>query len=376
MIIGCPKEIKNHEYRVGLTPAGAHSLVLAGHEVRVEKAAGARVGFTDAAYSAAGAIVVAQAEEVYAASLIIKVKELQPAEFPLTRPGQVLYCYHHLAPDPQLLQHMLASGASCVAYETVADAAGDLPLLAPMSRIAGRLAPQVGAWALQMANGGAGILLGGVPGVLPAKVVIIGAGSVGANAAEIAVGMGADVTLIDRGIKKLEKIDAIYRGRIKTAVNDPLTLADAVADADLVVGAVLIPGQLAPKLISRELLRRMRPGSVIIDVGIDQGGISQASQPTSHSDPIFVAEGVVHYCVPNMPAAVARTATLALTQATLPHALALANLGLKAALAQDAGLALGLQIHAGQVTHEGLARDVGRAYTRPENLSHGDFLRS
>ena len=376
MIIGCPKEIKNHEYRVGLTPAGVHSLVLAGHEVRVEKAAGLRVGFSDAAYADAGAEIVAAAREVYSAELIVKVKELQPAEYPLTKPGQLLYCYHHLAPDPELLQHMLDSGVSCVAYETVTDAQGDLPLLAPMSRIAGRLAPQVGSWALQMANGGGGILLGGVPGVLPARVVIIGAGSVGANAAEIAVGMGAEVTLIDRGVGKLEKIDAIYRGRIKTAVNNPLTLATAVADADLVVGAVLIPGQLAPKLISRELLKRMRPGSVIVDVGIDQGGISEASQPTSHSDPIFVAEGVVHYCVPNMPSAVARTATLALTQATLPYALALANLGLKEASARDAGLLNGLQVHQGRVTHEGLARDVGREYTSPINLSHGDALRS
>ena len=371
MIIGCPREIKNHEYRVGLTPAGVGSLVLAGHEVRVEKAAGARVGFPDAAYAAAGARVVDSAREVYAASLIVKVKELQPAEYALTRPGQVLYGYHHFAPEPQLLQQMLDAGVSCVAYETVGDAAGNLPLLAPMSRIAGRLAPQVGAWALQMANGGAGLLLGGVPGVPPARVVIIGAGSVGAHAAQIAVGMGAAVTLIDRGTEKLERLDAVYRGRIATAVSDPLTLAAAVEAADLVVGAVLIPGQLAPKLIPRELLRRMRPGSVIVDVGIDQGGISEASRPTSHTDPIFVAEGVVHYCVPNMPAAVARTATLALTQASLPHALALANLGLKEALARDAGLALGLQVHAGQVTHAGLARDLGRAYTSPLDALSG-----
>ena len=366
MIIGCPREIKNHEYRVGLTPAGVRSLVQAGHEVRVESAAGERVGFSDQAYAAAGAILVAEAQDVYAAALIIKVKELQPREFPLTRPGQLLFCYHHLAPDPGLLQQMLDAGVSCLAYETVSDAAGELPLLAPMSRIAGRLAPQVGAWALQMANGGSGILLGGVPGVLPAKVVIVGAGSVGAHAAQIAVGMGADVTLLARGTRKLATLDAIYRGRIKTALAEPLTLAAAVADADLVVGAVLLPGQLAPKLISRQLLGRMRPGSVIVDVDIDQGGISEASRPTSHSAPLLVAEGVVHYCVPNMPSAVARTATLALTQATLPYALALANLGLKAALAQDAGLAQGLQVHAGCVCHEGLARDTGRAYSQAD----------
>lgn len=369
MIVGCPKETKDHEYRVGLSPAGAHSLVLAGHTVLIETNAGARVGFSDQAYGEAGARVVETPAEVYGQSaLIIKVKELQPPEYALTRAGQLLYCYHHLAPDPELLAHMLSCGVSCVAYETVADAAGKLPLLAPMSRIAGRLAPQVGAWALQMANGGEGVLLGGVPGVPPAKVVIIGAGSVGANAAQIAVGMGAEVTLFDRGTEKLERLDAIYRGRIQTAVNDPLTLAASLRQADLVVGAVLIPGQLAPKLISFELLRQMRPGSVIVDVGIDQGGISEASRPSSHSEPIFVAEGVTHYCVPNMPAAVARTATLALTQATLPYAMALANLGLKAALARDPGLALGLQVHEGKVTHEGLARDVGRAYTSPENL--------
>ena len=360
MIVGCPKEIKDHEYRVGLIPAGVHALVQAGHAVRIETNAGARVGFDDAAYATAGAQIVGSAAEAYQADLVIKVKELQAAEFPLTRTGQMLYCYQHLAPDPDLLQHMLDSGVSCIAYETVTDERGNLPLLAPMSRIAGRLAPQVGAWALQMANGGSGVLLGGVPGVPPAKVVVIGAGSVGASATQIAVGMGADVTVIDLNIERLAALDALYRGRIKTVVNDPLTLATAVRDADLAIGAVLIPGKLAPRLISRELLRQMRPGSVIVDVAIDQGGISAASQPTSHTQPLCVAEGILHYCVPNMPAAVARTATLALTQATLPQALALANLGLKAALAADAGLAAGLQVHAGQVTHGGLAQDLGR----------------
>lgn len=360
MIVGCPRETKNHEYRVGLTPGGAHALVLAGHEVLVEKDAGQRMGLTDEAYRQAGATVVASPAEVYGRSaLVIKVKELQPPEYALTRPGQILYCYQHLAPDPELLRHMLDSGLSCVAYETVTDARGELPLLAPMSRIAGRLAPQVGAWALQMANGGAGVLLGGVPGVPPARVVVVGAGNVGAEAARIAVGMGAEVTVIDRGLEKIERLDALYRGRIKTMVAEPLALADAVAEADLVVGAVLIPGKLSPKLVSRPLLRRMRPGSVIVDVGIDQGGISEASRPTSHSAPLIVEEGVVHYCVPNMPSAVARTATLALTQATLPHALALADLGLAAALARDAGLAAGLQVHRGQVTHAGLAEDTG-----------------
>lgn len=363
MIIGCPKETKNHEYRVGLTPAGAHALVLDGHSVLVERDAGRRVGFDDAAYAAAGASIVATPDEIYGHSdLVIKVKELQPPEYALTRPGQVLYCYQHIAPDPDLLRHMLDSGLSCVAYETVTDARGELPLLAPMSRIAGRLAPQMGAWALQMANGGSGILLGGVPGVPPARVVVIGAGNVGAEAVRVAVGMGAEVTVIDRGLEKIDRLDALYRGRIKTLVAEPLSLAAAVAEADLVVGAALIPGKLSPKLVPRDLLRRMRPGSVIVDVGIDQGGISEASRPTSHSAPLFVEEGVVHYCVPNMPSAVARTATLALTQATLPHARSLARLGLAGAVAEDPGLAMGLQIHGGQVTHEGLAEDTGMPF--------------
>lgn len=363
MHVGVPKEIKNHEYRVGLTPAGVHALTLAGHEVFVETKAGARIGFADADYVAAGARIAANAAEAYGqADMVVKVKELQAAEFPLTRPGQLLFAYQHFAPDPDLLQHVIDCGLSCVAYETVADAHGELPLLAPMSRVAGRLAPQVGAWALQMANGGAGVLLGGVAGVAPGKVVIVGAGNVGTNALQIAVGMGAQVTLFDRGIEKIAALDRIYRGRISTCVADPLTLERAVADADLVIGAVLVPGKLSPKFISRALLRKMRPGSVIVDVGIDQGGIAETSRPTSHTNPIFVEEGIVHYCVPNMPSAVARTATLALTQATLPYALKLAKLGLRRALEEDAGLMEGLQVHAGKVTHAGLAEDTRRTF--------------
>lgn len=366
MKVGVPKEIKNHEYRVGLTPAGAHALTLAGHEVVVETNAGARIGFSDAEYVSAGARIAASAAEAYgSADMVIKVKELQAAEFPLTRPGQLLFAYQHFAPDPDLLQHVIDCGLSCVAFETVADAHGELPLLAPMSRVAGRLAPQVGAWALQMANGGAGVLLGGVAGVAPAKVVIVGAGNVGTNALQIAVGMGAQVTLFDRGISKIAALDRIYRGRIATCVADPLTIERAVADADLVIGAVLIPGKLSPKVISRTLLRRMRPGSVIVDVGIDQGGIAETSRPTSHSTPTFVEEGIIHYCVPNMPSAVARTATLALAQATLPYAMQLANLGLRRALAEDVGLMEGLQVHAGKVTHAGLAEDAKRPFTPP-----------
>jgi alanine dehydrogenase len=366
MRIGVPKEIKNHEYRVGLTPAGAHALTLAGHEVIVEMNAGARTGFADADYAAAGARIAANAAEAYgSADMVVKVKELQAAEFPLTRPGQLLFAYQHFAPDPDLLQHVIDCGLSCVAYETVADAHGRLPLLAPMSRVAGRLAPQVGAWALQMANGGAGVLLGGVAGVAPGKVVIVGAGNVGGNAVQIAAGMGAEVTLFDSDIGKIAALDQIYRGRIATGVVDPLTLERAVADADLVIGAVLIPGKLSPKLISRALLRRMRPGSVIVDVGIDQGGIAETSRPTSHAEPLFVEEGILHYCVPNMPSAVARTATLALTQATLPYALKLASLGLRRAVEEDAGLMQGLQVHAGKLTHAGLAEDAKRTFTPP-----------
>jgi alanine dehydrogenase len=289
------------------------------------------------------------------------VKELQRSEFALVRPGQVLFCYHHLAPAPELLREMLAARVTCVAYETVSAADGSLPLLVPMSQIAGRLAPQVGAWALQMANGGSGVLLGGVPGVAPARVLIIGGGTVGQGAARIAIGMGADVTLLDRDPARLARLEEVYGARLKTIVSTPAAIAAALPDADLVVGAVLIPGKLAPKLIRREDLRRMRPGSALVDVAIDQGGIAETSHPTSHSAPLYVQEGVVHYCVTNMPSAVARTATLALTQATLPFALELANLGVETAVRSDSRLMAGLQVHAGLVTHTGLAQDAGRA---------------
>ena len=362
MRIGVPKEIKNHEYRVGLTPAGAHVLAAAGHEVRIEARAGAAVGFDDAAYRAAGAQVVATAAEAYASDLVIKVKELQPAEFALTRPGQILFCYQHLAPDPALLAAMLERKVSCVAYETVTAADGSLPLLVPMSEIAGRLAIQVGAWALMMANGGSGILLSGVPGVAPGKVVIIGGGTVGVNAARIAIGMGADVTLLDRSPARLRTLEQVFGARLKTRFSEPQAIRALTRDADLVVGAVLLPGKLSPKLIHRDDVAAMRPGSVIVDVGIDQGGIAETSRPTSHSNPLYIESGVVHYCVPNMPSAVARTATLSLTQATLPYAVELAAQGLRAALTADAGLRGGLQVHAGHITHRDLAADVGRPY--------------
>ncbi|MBL8482506.1 MAG: alanine dehydrogenase, partial [Rhodocyclaceae bacterium] len=337
MLIGVPREIKNHEYRVGLTPSGVHALARAGHVVRVERSAGERVGFDDADYQAAGAQLAATAAEIYRAQLVVKVKELQPAEVPLTAPGQILFCYQHLAPDPLLVDQLLAARVSCVAFETVGDGRGGLPLLAPMSRIAGRLAPQVGAWALQMANGGSGVLLGGVPGVAPARVVVIGAGSVGVNAVQIAAGMGAEIIVLDRNIERLETLDRQWRGRVVTRVAEPLVLEQTVAAADLVIGAVLLPGKRAPRLISEQLLQNMRPRSVIVDVAIDQGGISAASRPTTHADPLFVAHGVLHYCVTNMPAACARTATLALAQAVLPYVMELADRGLGAALRADPG---------------------------------------
>lgn len=361
MLVGVPREIKDHEYRVGLTPAGVHALIERGHQVCIETTAGARVGFSDADYESAGARIVKTAAEVFAADMVVKVKELLPAEYSLPRRGQILFAYLHLAPEPALLDALLASGVTGIAYETVSDAAGRLPLLAPMSRIAGRLSIQFGAWALQMANGGSGVLLGGVAGVPPGKVVILGAGESGSHAAQIAAGVGADVTVFDINLARLDQLDQMHGGRIKTAFSEPLAIAHHVVEADLLIGALLIPGKLAPKLISRKLLSRMRPGSVLVDIAIDQGGISETSRPTSHSQPLFVEEGVVHYSVPNMPSAVARTATLALTQATYPYVLKLADRGLDA-LADDPGLAKGLQVLGGALTHAGLADDVKRPY--------------
>lgn len=365
MRIGIPKEIKNHEYRVGATPDGVQVMVAAGHTVLVEHNAGARIGLNDAAYRAAGATVVTTAAEVYAAELIIKVKEIQRSEFALLHSRQIIYGYHHFAPDRPLLEAMLAAGAACVAYETITDAAGRLPLLTPMSQIAGRLAPQVGAWALQMANGGSGLLLGGVPGVLPANVLIIGGGTVGESAARIALGMGASVTLLDRSAERLAQLETAFSGRLKGAVASPQLLRALLPEQDLVIGAVLLPGARAPRLITRTDLRNMRPGSVIVDVAIDQGGICETSKPSSHTNPVYIEEGIVHYCVPNMPSAVSRTATLALTQATLPHALQIANLGLRAAVLADPYLAAGLQTCNGHVTHAGLAGDLGLEFVTP-----------
>ena len=368
MLIGVPKEIKDHEYRVGVTPAGAHVLVQHGHTVVVETQAGARVGFPDSEYQAAGARIVPGPREVWAAEMVVKVKELQEPEYGLSRRGQILFAYLHLAPEPELMAALIAGGVVGIAYETVSDTRGALPLLAPMSRIAGKLSIQFGAWALQMANGGSGVLLGGVPGVPPARVVVIGAGAAGQNAVRVAAGMGADVTVLDVNTAALAHLEELYDGRVRTCYSEPLSLAEHVASADLVIGATLTPGKLAPHLVTRAMLRRMRRGSVFVDISIDQGGIAETSRPTSHSHPTYVEEGVIHYCVPNMPAAVARTATLALTQATIPYAVKLADLGWKTALTEDAGLRDGLQIGAGQVTHAGLAQDVGRPYVTFEQV--------
>ena len=366
MRIGVPREIKDHEYRIGLTPEGVKLLCSEGHKVWIETNAGLRIGFPDSAYRDAGAYIGNSPAEIYDCELVAKVKELQPAEFKLLHAAQTLFCYQHFAPDRNLLEHMLEAKVSCIAYETVTDSAGGFPLLAPMSQIAGRLSIQVGAWALQMANGGSGVLLPGIPGVAPGKVVTIGAGTVGSNAAHVAVGMGADVTVLALSAARLAQLERAYSGKIKTRLSEPSILAEHVADADLVIGAVSIAGKLAPKLISRKLLRKMRPGSVLVDVSIDQGGIAETSRPTTHSNPLYMEEGVVHYCVANMPAAVARTATLALTQATLPYVRALAKRGLKAAVFADPGLKNGLQIHAGHITYKNLAEDTGKPYISPE----------
>ena len=358
MHIGIPKEIKNHEYRVALTPAGAHALTEAGHVVSIETAAGAVAGFGDDAYRAAGALIVGSAAEAYAAELIVKVKEPQPNEVQALRAGQLLFCYLHLAAAPELAHELIARGISAIAYETVGKPGGGLPLLQPMSEIAGRLAPQMGALGLHTSHGGNGKLISGLPGVPPAHVVIIGAGVVGMSAARVAVGLGARVTLIDRQTDKLALAETQLGSAAATRFSSPEAIVESLAQADIVIGAAQIPGRHAPRLITRELLKQMPPGAVLVDVAIDQGGVAETSRPTTHSEPFFVAEGIVHYCVTNMPGAVARTATEALTHATLPYLQALAARGL-AALETDAGLNAGLQVHAGKITHAGLAQDLG-----------------
>ena len=359
MRIGVPREIKDHEFRVGVTPQGVRVLRAAGHEVHVETRAGAAIGFSDTLYMEAGAVITASPQEIYACDMVIKVKEPQPAEAPLIRAGLILFCYLHLAAARELTAQLLQSRATCIAYETVLDAQGGLPLLTPMSAVAGRLAVQMGAWALTMANGGSGVLLSGVPGVAPGKVAILGGGVVGSNAAHIAIGMGADVTLLEQSPARLRYLEEAFGVSLKTRYSDTDAIAGCVSEADLVIGSVLIPGKHAPRLISRAQVKSMRPGSVIVDVSIDQGGCSETSRPTTHSHPLYVEEGVVHYCVTNLPAATARTSTQALTQVTLPYALALANKGVQRAMQEDAGLRSGLNLCAGHITHRSLAEDSG-----------------
>ena len=362
MIVGIPKEIKNHEYRIGMTPAGVRELIIRGHQVLVETEGGAGVGFDNASYEAVGAQIVASPEDIFAAAdMIIKVKEPQPNECRMLRSGQILFTYLHLAPDPDQAQLLLESGVSAIAYETVTNAKGGLPLLAPMSEVAGRMSIQAGAHHLEKAQGGNGMLLGGVPGVEPARVVVLGGGVVGTQAAKMAAGLGAQVTIFDRSIERLQQLDDLFQGRAVGLYSTQNAVEQYVRAADLVIGAVLIPGASAPKLVTRDDVAAMRPGAVLVDVAIDQGGCFETSQATTHQSPTYVVDDVVHYCVANMPGGVARTATMALTNATLPFALKLADKGL-AALQDDDHLRQGLNVHAGHITHEAVAAALSADY--------------
>jgi alanine dehydrogenase len=368
MRVGCPKEIKNHEYRVGLTPASVREYVAHGHQVLIETNAGAGIGATDADYVAAGATIAATAAEVFQKSeMIVKVKEPQPSEWVQLREGQILYTYLHLAPDPEQTKGLLASGVTGVAYETVTDERGGLPLLAPMSEVAGRLSIQAGAVALQKAYGGRGILLGGVPGVLPGKVVVIGGGVVGLHAARMAIGLGADVTILDRSLPRLRQLDDIFNGHVHTRFSSIDALESEVFSADLVIGAVLIPGAAAPKLVTRKMLGGMKKGAVIVDVAIDQGGCFETSHATTHSDPTYEVDGIIHYCVANMPGAVPVTSAHALNNATIQHGLALADKGIKAILA-DRHLRNGLNVHKGKITNAPVAEALGLEMHAPESV--------
>ncbi len=366
MHIGCPKEIKPQEFRVGLTPNAAREAIAHGHKVTVETMAGAGAGFPDQDYVDAGAAVVDTAAEIFAtADMIVKVKEPQPGERKMLREGQLLFTYLHLAPDPEQTKDLIASGCTAIAYETVTDAAGGLPLLAPMSEVAGRLAPQVGAWTLQKANGGRGVLMGGVPGVGPSRVVVIGGGVVGTHAARIAAGMGADVTVLDRSLPRLRYLDDVFGGQFKTSYASAGNTAELAEQADLIVGAVLIPGAEAPKLISRAQLSTLKPGAALVDVAIDQGGCFETSRATTHQDPIYDVDGIMHYCVANMPGAVARTSTIALGNATMPFMLALADKGWRQACEDDEHLLNGLNVHAGELTYYAVGKALGMDVISP-----------
>ena len=362
MRIGVPKEIKTHEYRVGLTPGAAREYLARGHQVLVETGAGAAIGASDAAYEAIGATIAASAEEVFAAAdMIVKVKEPQPGEWALLREGQILFTYLHLAPDPDQARGLLASGCTAVAYETVTDARGGLPLLAPMSEVAGRLSIEAAGTALKRYNGGRGLLLGGVPGVAPARVVVIGGGVVGTHAARMAVGLGAEVSMVDRSIPRLRELDELFGGRVRTRYSTTEAIEQEIAGADVVIGAVLIPGAAAPKLVRREMLAAMKPAAVLVDVAIDQGGCFETSRATTHDDPTYEVDGVVHYCVANMPGAVPLTSSHALNNATLPFGLALADHG-RAAFARDPHLREGVNIDRGTVTNAVVADSLNLDY--------------
>ena len=369
MKIGVPKEIKNHEYRVGLTPASVREFVAHGHPVMVQAGAGAAIGLDDAQYKAAGATLADSAQEVFAAAdMIVKVKEPQPQECAMLRPGQLLYTYLHLAPDPEQTAALVKSGAVCVAYETITGPNGGLPLLAPMSEVAGRMSIQAGAAHLEKSKGGMGVLLGGVPGVAPGHVVILGAGVVGTHALQCAVGAGARVTVLDKNVDRLRQLDLVFGNRIATLYSNAQSVEESVLAADMVVGGVLIPGAAAPKLVTREMISRMKKGAVVVDVAIDQGGCFETSHATTHAEPTYVVDGVVHYCVANMPGAVARTSTFALNNATIGPGLALAGQGWQAAMRANAHLKAGLNVAGGKVTFEAVAQALGYDYTPADAL--------
>ncbi|MCA3559746.1 MAG: alanine dehydrogenase [Aestuariivirga sp.] len=369
MLIGVPKEIKNHEYRVGMTPTSVKEAVRHGHDVWVQANAGSGIGATDADYTAAGAKIIATAAEIFGkAGMIVKVKEPQAIERKMLRPGQILYTYLHLAPDPEQTKDLVASGAICIAYETVTSPRGGLPLLAPMSQVAGRMSVQSGAHCLEKAQGGRGVLIGGVPGVAPGKVVILGGGVVGTNAAVVALGMGADVTILEKNVDRMEELVARFGTAVKTIYSTQGAVEDECAAADLVIGGVLIPGAAAPKLVTKAMLKDWKPGSVLVDVAIDQGGCAETSKATTHAEPTYVVDNVIHYCVANMPGGVARTSTFALNNVTLPFALAIANKGWKKALLDDAHLRNGLNVADGQVTYKAVADDLGYAYVPAEKV--------
>lgn len=369
MLVGVPKEIKNQESRVGLTPASVKELVLRGHQVLVQQNAGAAIGLTDGMYEGAGATIIGTAKEIFErAEMIVKVKEPQPEECAMLRKDQILYTYLHLAPDPEQTKALVASGAVCIAYETITGPNGGLPLLAPMSEVAGRMSIQAGAAHLEKSKGGMGLLLGGVPGVAPGHVVIIGAGVVGTNALQMAVGIGARVTILDKNVDRLRQLDLVYGNRVTTMYSNAHALEEAVHSADLVIGGVLVPGAAAPKLVTADMVKRMKPGSVVVDVAIDQGGCFETSHATTHEKPTYIVDGVVHYCVANMPGAVARTSTFALNNATIGHAVALADKGWRKALAANPHLKNGLNVCQGHVTYEAVAHGLGYPYVTADSL--------